>query len=63
MMQIFLVLNPDNTIIDKEHTFSWIHMDVRAFEKKYLLNEYFCTNSTTLNKEKLMTLINDFKGN
>lgn len=26
-------LNPDNTIIDKEHTFSWIHMDVRSFEK------------------------------
>ena len=56
-------LNPDNTIIDKEHTFSWIHMDVRSFEKKYLLDEYFCTNSTTLNKEKLITLINDFKGN
>ena len=38
-------------------------MDVRSFEKKYLLDEYFCTNSTTLNKEKLITLINDFKGN
>ena len=56
-------LNPDNTIIDKNHTYSWIHMDVRTFEKKYLLDEYFCTNTTTLNKEKLITLINNFKGN
>ncbi|MCO6524051.1 MAG: hypothetical protein J6562_03385 [Candidatus Schmidhempelia sp.] len=40
------------------HTYSWIHMDVRSFEKQYLLDEYFCTDATTLNKEKLITLIN-----
>ena len=32
-------------------------MDVRSFEKRYLLDEYFCTNATTLNKEKLITFI------
>ncbi|MWP74329.1 peptidoglycan-binding domain-containing protein, partial [Gilliamella sp. Pra-s52] len=51
-------LNPDDSIIDKKHTYSWIHMDVRTFEKQYLLDEYFCTDATTLNKEKLITLIN-----
>ncbi|MWP48001.1 hypothetical protein GQ589_11240 [Gilliamella sp. Pas-s27] len=40
------------------YTYSWIHMDVRSFEKQYLLDEYFCTDATTLNKEKLITLIN-----
>ncbi|OCG20174.1 hypothetical protein A9G11_09785 [Gilliamella sp. wkB108] len=39
------------------HTYSWIHVDVRSFEKQYLLDEYFCTNDITLNKEKLITLI------
>ncbi|QYN43375.1 peptidoglycan-binding protein [Gilliamella sp. ESL0441] len=38
-------------------TYSWIHMDVRSFEKQYLLDEYFCTNATILNGEKLITII------
>jgi hypothetical protein len=33
-------------------------MDVRSFEKQYLLDEYFCTDATTLNKEKLIIVIN-----
>ncbi|SCB89863.1 hypothetical protein [Gilliamella intestini] len=40
------------------YTYSWIHMDVRSFEKQYLLDKYFCTDAITLNKEKLITLIN-----
>ncbi|OCG26344.1 hypothetical protein A9G45_10980 [Gilliamella sp. HK2] len=51
-------LKKDNSIIDRNHTYSWIHMDVRSFEKQYLLDEYFCTDAATLNKEKLITLIN-----
>jgi hypothetical protein len=51
-------LNKDNSKIDNQHTYSWIHIDVRSFEKQYLLDEYFCTDDITLNKEKLITLIN-----
>lgn len=51
-------LNKDNTKIPG-HTYSWIHIDVRQFESQYLLDEYFCTDQITLNKEKLITLINN----
>ena len=51
-------LNKDNTKIPG-HTYSWIHIDVRQFENQYLLDEYFCTDQITLNKEKLITLINN----
>lgn len=33
-------------------------MDIVSFEKQHLLVKYFCTDTTTLNKEKLIILIN-----
>lgn len=50
-------LNNHSSITGEQHTYSWIHMDVRSFEKRYLLDEYFCTDATTLNEEKLITFI------
>ncbi len=32
-----------------DHTFSWIHIDVRQYQKEYLDDKYFCTNSVSLN--------------
>lgn len=55
-----LGLNKDNTLIDKNHTYSWIHLDVRAFERKYLNDEFFCKNDTELNGKKLTTLVNNY---
>ena len=39
-----------------DHTFSWIHMDVRQYEKKYLDDKYFCTNAATLNGKSIVEL-------
>ena len=49
-------LNKDNSKIDSNHTYSWIHMDVREFEKKYLADRYFCKNSTSLNGKSIVQL-------
>ena len=49
-------LNSDNTIIDGNHTYSWIHMDVRAFEKEYLDDKYFCKTSNALNGKSIIQL-------
>ncbi|WP_419868510.1 glycosyl hydrolase 108 family protein [Chryseobacterium sp. CT-SW4] len=49
-------LNSDNTIIDSNHTYSWIHMDVREFDKIYLDDKYFCKNVTTLNGKNLLQI-------
>ncbi|SFC41756.1 glycoside hydrolase family protein [Kaistella jeonii] len=32
-----------------DHTFSWIHIDVRQYKKEYLDDKYFCTNLVSLN--------------
>lgn len=39
-----------------DHTFSWIHMDVREFDSIYLENKYFCENSTNLNGKSIIQL-------
>ena len=39
-----------------DHTFSWIHMDVREFEEIYLNDEYFCKNSLELNGKNILGL-------
>ena len=39
-----------------DHTFSWIHMDVREFDKKYLDKKYFCKNSSDLNSQNIVSL-------
>ena len=39
-----------------DHTFSWIHMDVRQYDKKYLDDKYFCTSSATLNGKSIVQL-------
>lgn len=39
-----------------DHTFSWIHMDVRHYDKKYLDDKYFCTSSATLNGKSIVQL-------
>lgn len=52
-------LNSNNTKIDGNHTYSCIHMDVRAFEKDYLKDEYFCKNSGTLNGKNIVQIAMD----
>ncbi len=47
-------LQSDNKIIDGNHTYSWIHLDVREFDKKYMDDKYFCKNSTALNGKNLL---------
>ncbi|WP_415326047.1 hypothetical protein [Chryseobacterium sp. MMS23-Vi53] len=49
-------LNSNNTLIDSNHTYSWIHMDVREFDKKYMDDKYFCKNSATLNGKGILQL-------
>lgn len=49
-------LNKDNSIISKSHTYSWIHLDVRTFDKGYLADEFFCKNISELNQEKLLVM-------
>lgn len=48
-------LNSDNSLING-YTYSWIHLDVRAFDKKYLSDDFFCKNILELNKEKLVMM-------
>ncbi|AUS04112.1 glycoside hydrolase family protein [Pseudotamlana carrageenivorans] len=38
-----------------DRTFSWIHMDVRRFESIYLVDDYFCKNSNSLNKKSMLS--------
>jgi lysozyme family protein len=49
-------LNTDNSLVDSNHTYSWIHMDVREFDKKYLDDKYFAKNSSSLNGKSIMQL-------
>lgn len=49
-------LNKNNTQIDSNHTYSWIHMDVRTFDKDYLADQYFCKNITQLNGKSIVQL-------
>lgn len=37
-----------------DHTFSWIHMDVRKFDAVYLDDKYFCKNLTALNGKPII---------
>lgn len=39
-----------------DHTFSWIHVDVREFDTVYLDDKYFCKNATGLNGKPIMQL-------
>ncbi|OWP86565.1 hypothetical protein BWK60_08140 [Flavobacterium covae] len=39
-----------------DHTFSWIHFDVRRFDSIYLEDKYFCKNSQSLNSKSLVQL-------
>ncbi|WP_294322640.1 glycosyl hydrolase 108 family protein, partial [uncultured Chryseobacterium sp.] len=49
-------LQSDNKIIDGNHTYSWIHLDVREFDKKYMDDKFFCKNSTSLNGKNLLQI-------
>lgn len=40
----------------QDHTYSWIHMDVREFDSSYLEDKYFCKNSTSLNGKSIVQL-------
>ncbi|WP_228422290.1 glycosyl hydrolase 108 family protein [Chryseobacterium aurantiacum] len=40
----------------QDHTYSWIHMDVREFDSIYLEDKYFCKNSTNLNGKSIIQL-------
>ncbi|WP_336959522.1 hypothetical protein [Chryseobacterium contaminans] len=39
-----------------DHTFSWIHMDVRQFDAQYLEDKYFCKSLTALNGKNIVQL-------
>ncbi|AZA93108.1 Predicted chitinase [Chryseobacterium nakagawai] len=39
-----------------DHTFSWIHMDVRQFDAQYLEDKYFCKSLTALNGKSIVQL-------
>ncbi len=39
-----------------DHTFSWIHMDVREFDTIYLADKFFCKDETSLNGKSIMEL-------
>ncbi|WP_309609197.1 glycosyl hydrolase 108 family protein, partial [Flavobacterium sp.] len=52
---IDLLYYPDGSL-RYDHTFSWLHIDVRQFESKYLEDKYFCKNSTDLNDESIIKL-------
>lgn len=39
-----------------DHTFSWIHFDVRRFDAVYLEDKYFCKNSQNLNGKGIVQL-------
>ena len=49
-------LNSNNSKIDDNHTYSWIHIDVREFESTYLEDKYFCKNNTDLNGKNIIQL-------
>ncbi|GAA4152133.1 hypothetical protein GCM10022217_06670 [Chryseobacterium ginsenosidimutans] len=49
-------LNSDNSLVDSNHTYSWIHLDVREFDKKYMDDKYFCKNSASLNGKGILQL-------
>jgi len=42
-----------------DHTFSWIHMDVRKFDAIYLQDKYFCENLTDLNGKNIVQIALD----
>ncbi len=42
-----------------DHTYSWIHIDVRNFESKYLEDYLFCKDRSTLNGENISSMSND----
>ena len=56
-------LNKNNTIIDKKHTYSWIHMDVREFEKEYLDDIYFCKERKMLNGKLMVEIAKELNLN
>ena len=39
-----------------DHTFSWIHFDIRQFESKYREDKYFCKDATVLNGKNIILL-------
>jgi predicted chitinase len=55
-------IEPIDLLYDKkgnvrfDHTFSWIHFDVREFDTVYLDDKYFCKNATGLNGKPIMQL-------
>ncbi|MCV9926938.1 hypothetical protein OIU83_04715 [Flavobacterium sp. LS1R49] len=58
-------IEPIDLLYDKkgnvrfDHTFSWIHVDVREFDSIYLDDKYFCKNSTKLNGNTILQLAKD----
>jgi lysozyme family protein len=55
---IDLLYYPDGSL-RYDHTFSWLHIDVREFESIYLEDKYFCKSSTNLNSESIVKLAKD----
>lgn len=55
-------IEPIDLLYDKkgnvrfDHTFSWIHMDVREFNSQYLEDKYFCKSLTELNGKSIVQL-------
>jgi predicted chitinase len=55
-------IEPIDLLYDKnknpryDHTFSWIHMDVREFSTEYLDDKYFCKSATELNGKSIVQI-------
>lgn len=55
---IDLIYKKDGSI-DKNYTYSWIHLDVREFKTVYLEDKYFCKNGSELNGQSIILLAKD----
>ncbi|KUJ59999.1 hypothetical protein AR687_20475 [Flavobacteriaceae bacterium CRH] len=50
------LLYKPNGALRYDHTFSWLHVDVREFDNNYLEDKYFCKNSNSLNGKSIVQL-------
>jgi hypothetical protein len=46
-------LKTNGDIINNNHTYSWIHIDIRNFDRIYLEDKFFCKNIADMEGEKL----------
>lgn len=55
-----LSLEPDKFKVENDGAISWVHLDVRAFESKYLDDKFFVTQQKDVLGEKIVDLARTF---